>query len=177
MIELTIQHEGRIFSGVTSDDLAKRGVPQNVIDAALRDAITQKALVRVNDTHTMFMRTLTGNATIEERDTWKTKEEAARAMIAGKATDGQTAMITLEAQGDGTDPAQLAATIVAKAEGYQTLIGMAAGLKTKAKAAIAQAVDPALPLDQIEVAIAQVFAQIASESTAAIAQWQSQGAS
>lgn len=175
MLELTIQHEGRVYGEMTPEDLAKRGVPQSVIHAATRKALSQSALERINDVHAMFMRELTGNATIEERDTWKTKEEAARALIAGNATEGQTAMIVLEAQGDGTDPADLAAIIVAKAEGYQQLIGMAAGLKNKAKAAVAQATDPAVPLDQVEAALGQVFTQITTETSAAIAAWKEGG--
>lgn len=130
------------------------------------------AILRIEEVHADFLRNLTGNATIEERDTWKTKEEAARALIAGDASDGQTAMIGFEAAGAGVKPEVLAQTIIVKAEAFQTLIGKAAGLRAKAKAAIAQATDETVPLDQVEPALAAIFEQLATEAESAVAEWQ-----
>lgn len=133
----------------------------------------EAAIQRINQAHATFMRELTGNATIEERDTWKTKEEAARAYLLNTATEGQSMMIELEAQGDGTEPTVLAQIIVARSEGFQKLIGMAAGLKNKAKAAIAQATDETVPIEQVAVALEQVFQQIEIETQNAINVWRS----
>lgn len=129
-------------------------------------------MTRINEVHAAFLRDLTGNATIEERDTWKTKEEAARALLAGAASDGQTAMIGFEAAGAGVEPAVLVQTIIAKSEAFQALIGKAAGLRAKAKAAIAQATDETVPLDQVEPALAAIFDQLAAEAETAVAEWQ-----
>ncbi len=149
--------------------------PEDALDAApptpRKDQLTD-ALAQIDAEHARFLRDLTGGATAEERDTWKVKEEAARAMIAGTATQGQTTMITFEADGDGTDPMVLAQTILAKAEAYQTLIGMAAGLKVKAKAAIMGATNEAVLLDQVETQIEVVFTQLAQDMQAALAQLQ-----
>lgn len=130
------------------------------------------AMVRINTEHAKFLRHLTGDATVEERDTWKTKELAARALIAGDASDGQMAMLSHEAAGAGVEPVTLAQVIIAKAEGFQALIGMAAGLKAKAKTAIYQATDDAVVAEQIGPALEAVFASIDAEVQTAVQQWQ-----
>lgn len=139
-----------------------------------RQNLYEDAVARIDWEHSRFLRELTGNATTEERDTWKTKEEAARAYITGNATDGQTAMIELEAQGDGTDPAVLAQLIVAKAERFQNLIGIAAGLKSKAKAAIKQATDETASIEQIGPALEGLLGQVRAEAEAAAEAWKAQ---
>ena len=133
----------------------------------------EAAIQRINQAHARFMRALTGNATIEERDTWKIKEEVARAYLLNTATEGQSMMIELEAQGDGTEPTVLAQIIVAKFERFQKLIGMAAGLKNKAKAAIVQATDEAVPIEHVGSVLEQVFAQVEAETQTAIEAWSS----
>jgi hypothetical protein len=129
------------------------------------------AMDRVNWLHADFLRNLTGGATVEERDTWQTKEAAARAMVAGSVTDGQKAMIGFEAAGAGVDPIALAQTIIAKADSFQTLVGMAAGLRAKAKAAIVLAAGESVPIDDVAGAIDAVFAQVSIEVEAAVAAW------
>ena len=136
-----------------------------------RDVQRGAAMARVNSLHAGFLRDLTGGATVEERDTWQTKEAAARAMVAESATGGRNAMIGFEAAGAGVDPLALAQTIIAKAERFQTLVGMAAGLRAKAKVAIALAAGEPVPADDVAGAIDAVFAQVPVEVDAAIAEW------
>jgi hypothetical protein len=143
-------------------------VPPPAVD---RDDQRRLALAWVNSLHAGFLRDLTGGATVEERDTWQTKEGAARAMVAGSATDGQKAMIGFEAAGAGLDPLALTQTIIAKAESFQALVGMAAGLRAKAKAAIALAAGEPVPIDDVAGAIDAVFAQVSIEVEAAVAAW------
>lgn len=116
--------------------------------------------------HADFLREATGDATPEERDTWRTKEEAARACLSGTATEGQRAMIEREAGGDGTDPDALARTIVAKADACRRLVGIAGAIRAGAKAEIARiardslsGADPSAALDAATRAAAARFAE------------------
>lgn len=133
----------------------------------------EEALYKVDQEHAKFLRTLTGNATIEERDTWKTKEEAARAFVNNSASDGQKAMIAYEAQGDKTDLIDLAKSIIVKAEGFQALIGLAAGMKAKAKTAIYQITNEQIPIENVSPGLVQLFEQMSIETDAAVQQWKS----
>lgn len=164
--------DGRSLSAVPFESLQELGVSEADAAALARPVLLRDANRRIDVAHAAFLRSLTGNATSEERDTWKTKEEAARAFIAGNATDGQTALIELEAQGEGTEPAALAQVIVGKAESFQKLIGMAAGLKNKAKAAVKQAAAADAPVDQIVREMDRVFSQIQTEIQAAVQAWE-----
>ena len=132
------------------------------------------AFARVNQKHAHFLLALTGNATDEERDTWQTKEDAARALVDGSATEGQQAMIDYEAQGAGTEPLVLAQKIIAKAEDFQSLIGMAAGLRAKARTAIKEATNEETPIEEVAPALEHVFSNMAVETKAAIAKWKGQ---
>ncbi len=100
------------------------------------EAAQHQARSNVDEQFDLIMRKQTGNASVEERDTWKTKEEASRAILDDSATPAQAQMIALEAQFRGVEPAALAQNVVAKSDGFKILIGMAAGIKAKAHAAI-----------------------------------------
>ena len=130
------------------------------------------ALARVDKEHANYLVMLSGGATVAERDTWKVKEEAARAFEAGTASAGQAAMLSAEAQGAGITVAALAATIIAKSEAFLALIGVAAGLRAQGRAAVLAATDDAVPLDQVEAQIEAVFVQLAHQVQAAITQLQ-----
>jgi hypothetical protein len=150
--------------------------PEDALDAAPpkpREDQRKTALARIDQEHAIYLVALTGDATVAERDTWRVKEEAARAFEAGTATPGQTAMLAAEAQCAGITEAELAATIIAKADAFLTLIGLAAGLRAKGRAAIMAATDEAVPLDGITKRIDQVFSELNEDVQAAIASFQS----
>ena len=135
-----------------------------------RNEQRSSALARVDAEHSNYLVALTGGATVAERDTWKVKEEAARAFEAGTATPGQAAMLAAEAQGAGISEVALAATIIAKSEAFLGLIGVAAGLRAKGRSAVQAATDEAVPLDQVAAHIEAVFAQLAQQVQAAVGQ-------
>lgn len=153
-----------VWADLQSATVAPATIPPHAEQAA-------EAIASVNRVHAQFLRDLTGGATIEERDTWKTKEEAARALIADTATEGQAAMLTLEAAGDGTDPLVLAQIIIAKADAFAALIGKAAGLKAKAKAQIAAATAETVPIENVAPALSELLAQLATEAELAALEW------
>ncbi|MFI0396040.1 hypothetical protein [Paracoccus jiaweipingae] len=136
-----------------------------------REDQRRSALAKIDAEHARYLRALTGGATIEERDTWKPKEEASRAFEAGTATPGQAAMLAAEADGGGITEAELAAKIIAKADAFLALIGVAAGLRAKARAAIMAATDEAVPLDQVSGQITAAFTQLDADAKAAVAQF------
>lgn len=91
---------------------------------------------KIIEHHAQILQRLTGSATVEERDTWMPKAMAAEAILSGSATDFQTAMISTEAELAGETTNELAQKIAAKYAAYQSLIGMASGLKRKTENAI-----------------------------------------
>lgn len=95
-----------------------------------------EAIEAVKGQHAVFMRQLTGNATIEERDTWAPKAQAAERYINGTPTDAERLMIETEAQFRQIDPTEFAMGVKAKADAFARLIGLAGGIKSKAEAAI-----------------------------------------
>lgn len=143
---------------------------------AKRAALRASALKRIDAEHAAFLRQLTGEATIEERDTWKTKEEAARAVLAETATEGQNNMLVLEAEGRAEDVGALAATIVAKADAFVTLIGMASKVRAIAYAAVIEATDDSVPVADVPEALDTVFAELAMRVQNAISDWRGSAA-
>lgn len=136
--------------------------PEDALDSAPptpREDQRKAALARVDEEHASLLVTLTGSATEAERDTWKVKEEAARAFDAGTATPGQAAMLAAEAQGRSITEVELVAVIIGKADAFLHLIGLAASIRAKGRAAIMAATDEAVPLDQVVAQIDAVFAQ------------------
>jgi hypothetical protein len=146
---------------------------QGYSEEQVRSGLLGAALARINSVHASFMRKLTGNATKEERDTWKPKEEAARAYLAGSARPCQISMIEEEASGGAEAPTALAARIIGKAEAFEELIGKAGKIRKKARSSVRQAVAPEVPLEQVAVSLAQVYAQLDVDILAGIEAWQS----
>lgn len=130
-----------------------------------------EALARVDQEHARFLRELTGNATVEERDTWKIKEDAARAVVAGTYSLGQLAMLQNEADGRGSTVDYLANSIISKAEAFQSLIGLASKVKARAKGAIDASTSPEVPIEAVAASLDRVFSEIAVEIDGAIDQW------
>lgn len=126
------------------------------------NAARGEALAAVDEQHAKFMRDLTGGASIEERDTWQAKELAARALVEGIAEPAETEMLTIEAGYLEIEPAQLAATIIGKADLFKKLTGLAAGVRGKARAAIQAATTPAELQAATDTATADVQAALAA---------------
>lgn len=84
-------------------------------------------------------RTFTAGYPNAEVQSWPTKLLAAKAVVAGKADAGQTAMIEREASLIGMETAVLAKAIIAKAITFETAVSMIAGIRQKTQAAIASA--------------------------------------
>jgi hypothetical protein len=106
----------------------------------------------IKDFHATCLRTLSGDASIEERDTWPPQVAAANAVASGVPLDaGMQAFFT----GVGaTTPAlqqALASKILTNSAKYQFVMGLAGRLKKSADAAIAAATTPA----EIEAALTQ----------------------
>ncbi|MGR3484442.1 MAG: hypothetical protein ACU0BF_03795, partial [Paracoccaceae bacterium] len=70
---------------------------------------------------------------------WPSKAAAARAIIAGGATDAQAALIGTEAALTGEDVADLAARIAAKADVYERIVAAAEGLRRATLTALERA--------------------------------------
>ena len=141
------------------------------VPAFTRDELRVAALARIDQEHEGYLVSLTGGATVAERDTWKVKEEAARALEAGTVTLAQSNMLALEASGTGVSPEALAGAIIAKADAFLSLIGTAARVRAMGRAAIKAATDDTVPLDQVEASIEATFANLATVLEAALAEF------
>lgn len=107
------------------------------------EAAQFEALAGIDEQHAEFLRRLTGGATIEERDTWQAKELAARAFVDNVAEPTEIDMLETEASYLGVQAADVAATIIGKADLFKKLMGLAAGVRGKARVAIRAATTPA----------------------------------
>jgi hypothetical protein len=90
----------------------------------------------VRNSHALIVDNLTGNYSVEERDTWPIKVEAARAVKTGTATAEQELMIALECEKTGETPDELADVILAKNAATHIMIGLAAGHRRRTEAAV-----------------------------------------
>lgn len=109
---------------------------QAAVDLA---AIRATALAQLRAWLSTTARALTGDVTVEEMASWSSKAEAARAYIAGTATDAQTTMIEAEAAARGVAAPERAAVIAAKASQFEQASAVLAGLRGKVEAGIAAA--------------------------------------
>lgn len=93
---------------------------------------------------------LTGAVPMAERLVWSAKEEAAQAVVEGRADAVTRALIEAEAHVTGEAPDLLAARVLRKAQGYREALALMSGLRRKAAAEIAAAGDAA----EVEAALA-----------------------
>lgn len=100
-----------------------------------------EALLALDQEHATILRTLTGNATIEERDTWQGKALAAEAFENGLASTSQTEMLTTEASMSGLTVEELVGRILINSVNFMKMVGIAAGHRTATKDAINNAAD------------------------------------
>ena len=110
------------------DDDFETFFPPNVADYL--DSQRTGALQQIADRHAAIIATLTGNATAAERDTWIVKEQAARDVIAGGTGGGVIVPV------EGETALQLARKVVAKAEGFRSLVGLADNFKRRSEKAV-----------------------------------------
>lgn len=140
--------------------LSESGVSIEDYAPSLSDA-KSAARSRVAGTHAEFLRSLTGDASAEERDTWQTKALAAAAIRDQSAADYQRAMIETEAELAGESELELVEKILGKAKAYHSLIGLATGMKRRTEAKI----EAAKSIEEIETIIES--ARLTAEAKAA----------
>lgn len=126
------------------------------------DTIISDALATIDENHATILQNLTGEVTVEERDTWPVKGQAAMAIKAGTATAAQTAMIRTEADLAGDDFNQLVDYLIARTESSMQIVGLASGLRRAARAAIRACTT--------EAEVKAALASIDSQTEAALAQ-------
>lgn len=105
------------------------------------DQHKEEALASLDQEHAAILRNLTGNATIEERDTWQSKALAASAIQDGSANPYQLDMIGTEAALSKITVEELVTKILTKNAGFMKMIGLAAGHRTATREAIKSAPD------------------------------------
>lgn len=103
------------------------------------DELKLNALNLIDQGHAAILRQLTGNATIEERDTWQSKALAAYAISEGNANSYQNDMISTEAVMSGIEVSELVTKILSRNAAFMKMIGIAAGHRTATRAAINKA--------------------------------------
>ena len=114
------------------------------------DDLEVEALVQAkNSAHQTMLAALsqaaeavTGSVPQPERDSWSTKAVAARAVLDGTATPEQSAMLNAECAVTREAVADLAASIVAKADAYSAFAASLSGLRRTTTTAIEGATMP-----------------------------------
>lgn len=149
----------------------------------------QRAFAKIDAVHADFMKRLTGGATVEERDTWVTKDAAAT-FVAAASDDDLLAAVALVASSDPTanpdlealvfdvgegaaELRALAGVILTKSRAYKRLIGIASGIRREAKAAVTAATAPEMDLDGVGEALSAIEETMMAGAQAVIAKWQS----
>jgi len=127
------------------------------------DLATQALVQAKNSAHQTMLAALsqaadaiTGPVPQAERDSWATKEVAARAVVAGTATPEQAAMLSAESAVTGEAVADLAASIVAKANAYAGFAATMAGLRR----ITTNAIDGATTPDEAQAALGPLQAAL-----------------
>ena len=117
-----------VFPGFTIDDEGNFSEPIQPIEER-----KEEMLLVLEQEHANILKNLTGNATIEERDTWQAKALASEAIVAGTATEGQIEMISTEAQLSGKELNSLVQTVLERNYAFMKMIGIAAGHRSATK--------------------------------------------
>ncbi len=99
------------------------------------------ALNRVKTQHAFALKMLSGDATVEERDTWPIQLQAAQDFKADRASDTQNAMLDALLL-NGESKTALADRVISKDIAMQTLIGLTGGVKRKTEKAVEAAETP-----------------------------------
>lgn len=159
------QNESEYLERVTSDEaLPSWAELYDEVLAAAQD----EYLYNVKIEHAKHLSDLTGNATIEERDTWAVQLSAAVAFLADGNAEDQLFLEGLLTDAEiaaGATAATMADKIIAKSEQTKLLIRMAGKMKREADQAIAAAGT----LEELETIIAALKSQEATTLAAYIA--------
>ena len=138
-----------------------KGALHEAPDLRSLSEVKQDTLATIAQMHATALRSLTGNATPEERDTWQAKALAAKAISLNNASPEQVDMIATEAALVGEETDDLVQKIITKYVRFQNLIGLAAGLKRKAE----KAAESARSRNQIGKALDDFEEAIATQLT------------
>ena len=155
MNRLTVNHDGRMHIGMTSDQLAAMGVPQEVIAAALDASIVDEAQRQIDG---IVDRVFTASASRASRYEAK-YQEALRyrdAGYPGSVSAAEYPYLTAEAQARGITKRQLADTIVAAADVYRQFGALAEAARARLKTDVAAATDEAAKRTAAEAIVAEV---------------------
>jgi hypothetical protein len=106
---------------------------------------------------------ITGPVPVSEMLSWPAKEMAARAWVAGEATEADRALIEGEAAMTGEDAAALARRVLDRAEAYRAAVAALTGLRRAAEAALEAAGD-AGTVSQVTAATLERLASVAAKS-------------
>lgn len=152
------------------------------------DQYRQRAYAKVDAFHADFMNKLTGSATIEERDTWVVKSEAAKyvASVSDETLVSDVALVVANdpAANDDleslindvgvevADLRSLSLTILAKSRAYKKLIGIASRVRREARSAIDVATAPEVPIENVGAALDQVEEALLLQIQSAVTAWQ-----
>jgi len=127
-------------------DEVRIGQIYNPADGAFMDPAPQPqymnaalASTAVYDAIDAFTLSVTGRVPDDEKLAWPAKEDAARAIVAGTATEPQTALLADEASGTGETVAALAAKVIAKADVYRAIVARCTAIRRNADTALAAA--------------------------------------
>ncbi len=93
---------------------------------------------------------ITGPVPGDEKLSWSSKEAAARALLAGTATEAERVLISCEAATFGEADAALCDLIVQNADAWRGIIATLAGIRRRVVAAILQAATPQEAEDALE---------------------------
>lgn len=115
------------------------------------------ALARLALEADLFAAQLTGPVSQAEKDSWPSKEAAARAVLAGTETENDTVMLQAEADLTSETLPDLAGFIVSSADIYRTAAAKIAGIRRMA----VQSIDSATSQAEITAAVTVAHTQMA----------------
>lgn len=136
------------IDGVWKTDGDVQSVQKFIDDYDPLPTFKEKALLKIDHTHSFLLKKATGFATIEERDTWQLKLDAAKGYLANTATTTQKQMIEVEAPAYGYTPLYHANRVIEKSNNYALLVATLAGLREKAKLTVLACTT----IDEIQIA-------------------------
>jgi hypothetical protein len=121
-----------------------------------------EAKTAVNGWIDRLLSQITGQYPRHEIDSWSTKGEAARAVVAGTARTDQTLLVQSEADMVSATLADQAALIVTKADQFAAIISLTSGLRQKTGTALDAATTPEQFAAIVDAALVEASASAAA---------------